>query len=96
MRAAKSFGKNYSGENVDILDSDFSAEEDDDMERDSESAFEIMRNYRIEKLKELSSRKKRKNEEQEEIRVCSHQEVQTHEHFVCCKCGLILGDIYCP
>ena len=83
-----------------FLDSDFSAEEeeDDDMERDSESAFEIMRNYRIEKLKELSSRKKRKrkNEEQEEIRVCSHQEVQTHEHFVCCKCGLILGDIYCP
>ena len=61
------------------------------MERDIEEDFQILADYLAEK-KTLSGDSDSENDEEEK---CEHREgVETEEDFVCCKCGLVLSNIF--
>lgn len=61
-----------------------------DLERD----FQILMDYKAQRKEELPQNEEMEDDGGEKEKICIHEGVETEEDYVCCKCGLVLDNIY--
>ena len=64
------------------------------MEDDFQILFDYLKNVR--ELAEKDKADSAENSPGDEEKKCVHEAIQTEEAYVCCKCGLVLEDIFQP
>ena len=64
------------------------------MEDDFQILFDYLKNVR--ELAEKDKADSAQNSPGDEEKKCVHEAIQTEEAYVCCKCGLVLEDIFQP
>ena len=64
------------------------------MEDDFQILFDYLKNVR--ELAEKEKADSAENSPGDEEKKCVHEAIQTEEAYVCCKCGLVLEDIFQP
>ena len=61
--------------------------------------FQILFDY-VEQMKRELAEKDKSDEQtksaEDEEKKCVHESIETEEAYVCCKCGLVLEDIFQP